>query len=214
MLRRNWQLRSGEGMVKQRRGRRGIQRARRTAVIRRIRFIVEPLGRGEIYPCSPQVVHRTLTELPCDDRYLERIRAIRFLSRKKIRDVRQRGWSTSTNYWTGTIKIFSWPARLWWWQGKRMPRNRRWLWLLFRYRGVVVRTKDGWWSGFWDREDVERLFVEYLLPHEVGHLIRDAKGWSLRRAERTANGFLGYLARRRAQRLSAQGGRAAKASAS
>ena len=184
-------------MTKQRRGWGGVPRTSRTAVIRRIRFIVEPLGRDEIYPCSPEVVRRTLAELPCDDRYLERIRVIRFCSRKNVRDVRQRGWNACSNYWTGTIKIFSWPAKLWWWHGKRMP--RRWLYdrFLFRYGGAVVRTKEGWWTGFWYRGDLERLFVEYLLPHEIGHLIRDAKGWSLRRAERTANGFLGHIERRR-----------------
>ena len=80
---------------------------------------------------------------------------------------------------------------------KRMA--RRWLRdrLLFKYGGGVVRTKEGWWSGFWYREDLERYFVEYVLPHEVGHLVRDSMSWSYRRAERTANGFIGYLARRR-----------------
>ena len=174
----------------------------RIAAIRRIRFIIEPLGRDEVWPCSPQVVRRTLTELPCDDSYLERIRVIRFRSRKKVRDVRRRGWNASTNYLKGRIQIFSWPAGLGWWYGKRMPRD----WLryqrLFQYGAVLVRAKQGWWGGFWHREDLERYFVEYVLPHEVGHLVRDVMSWSYRRAERTANGFVSYLARQRRKRLS------------
>ena len=196
------------------RQRRGVPGATRTAVIRRIRFIVEPLGRDEIYPCSSQVVRRTLAQLPCDDRYLQRIRVIRFRSRARIRNVRQRGWNGSANYWTGTIQIFSWPVGRWSWYGTRMRRDLFRDRLFFQYGGVVMRRKDGWWRGFPYREDLERFFVGYVLPHEVGHLIRDAKGWSFRRAERTANGFLGYLARQRAKRLSAQGGRAAEVSAS
>ena len=150
-----------------------------------------------MYPCSLEDVKRTLKALPCDDRYIERIKAVKFRSGRRRSSCYRRTWWMAAHYWTGTITIFGWPEGGWYWCKRTMPKKLLRQEAFFKYGGAVSKIVDGWWFGWSDRQELSRYFTEWLLPHEVGHLLRDSGRWSHKKAERMANGFLGQIERRR-----------------
>jgi len=167
----------------------------RRNLIRRIVFRIKPLPRGQIYPCTLQDVKRVLEKLPCHDNHLSAVKTIEFSPDKAA------SWAAaSTDLRTRTIRIFSNPSHLWWYVGRRMPWKVLKRELLFRYEALVGKNSNGWWLWWVDRKKRRRYVLEQVLPHEIGHLVcakRHTKSYV--HNERVADGYLGYLRRRKGQ---------------
>jgi hypothetical protein len=129
-------------------------------IIAQIKFIVDRLPDGYIYPCSVQELKKVLTSIP-----LEHLKGI-----KRIRLSAQKVTNADASYNNGTINIYAVPKDVKFVFAEKPPE-----FIVKEYSrfGAKWEAMGDNWYCYWKAENFKKYILEHVLFHELGHHIDD-----------------------------------------
>ncbi|MDQ7824208.1 MAG: hypothetical protein RDV48_15505 [Candidatus Eremiobacteraeota bacterium] len=129
---------------------------RRARSIARIKFVVDRLPEGYIYPCTIQDIKEVLMEIP-----VENTNGI-----KRIRLSHQKVTNADASYCDGTITIYSIPRDFKFIYHEKPPDSMIREYSRFGARWEVLGEH---WYCYWRMEHFRKYILEHVLLHELGH---------------------------------------------
>ena len=152
---------------------------RRTGRIGSIRYIIDPLPKGYIYPCSINDIRAKLGEL--SSKTLRNISVIHLCNQVKMNP------GTDAHIYDGThIRIYPVPEKLRWNYGWNKP-NPALAQERLEFGAYWRKLDDEWWLC-WDKDLVRDYFLNHVLIHEIGHSLDDVH-CGTNRGEKLAEAF-------------------------
>jgi len=152
---------------------------RRTGRIGSIRYIIDPLPKGYVYPCSIDDIRARLRELPTVT--LRNISVIHLCNQVKMNP------GTDAHIYGGThIRIYPVPEKLRRNYGWNKP-NPAIAQERLEFGAYWEKIKGDWWLC-WDRDSLRDYFVNHVLLHEIGHSL-DEMHYGTNRGEKLAEAF-------------------------
>ena len=152
---------------------------RRIGRIARIQYIIDPLPKGYVYPCSIEDIREKLDELPA--RLLRNVSVIHLCNQVKMNP------DVDAHIYNDThIRIYPVPEKLRLSYGRKKPNPA-----LAQERlefGAYWQKIDGKWFLSWDRDCLRDYILNHVLLHEIGHSL-DTINLGARRGEKRAEAF-------------------------
>jgi hypothetical protein len=152
-----------------------------------IRYIVDPLPKGYVYPCSIEDIRRILKELPSV--FLQNVSAIHLCNQVKMNP------GVDAHIYDGSyIRIYPVPDKLRWNHGRKKPSPA-----LAQERlefGAYWQKMDGEWWLCWDKDTLKEYTLNHIFLHEIGHSL-DNHYYGTRRGEKVAEAFAHRVGRNR-----------------
>lgn len=151
----------------------------------RIRFIVDPLPKGFVYPCTIEDIREKLESLPPDT--LRNVSAIHLCNQVKMNP-----GVDAHNYDGSLIRIYPVPEKLRWYYGRRKPNPA-----VAQERlefGAYWQKIENQWFLCWDKDSLKEYVLSHILLHEIGHSL-DNVYYGTSRGEKFAEAFACHLGR-------------------
>jgi hypothetical protein len=128
--------------------------------IEKIKFVIDKLPEGYIFPCSIAEIRKSLMEIPTE--HLSGIKRIR-LSGQKVTNA-------DASYIDGTINIYAIPRDLKFIFTEKPPESLLKEYSRFGARWEVLGEN---WYCYWRLDSFKKYILEHVLFHELGHHIDD-----------------------------------------
>ncbi len=164
-----------------------MARKRRAGRIAKIRYIVDPLPKGYVYPCSIDDIRSAIERLP--KKVLRNVSLIHLSNQVKMNP------GVDAHICDGSeIRIYPVPEKLRWNYGRNKPNPA-----LAQERlefGAYWQTIDGEWWLCWDKDSLRDYALKHVLLHEIGHSL-DNTYYGTNRGERVAEAFAHRLGNNR-----------------
>jgi hypothetical protein len=160
---------------------------RRVGKIAKIHYIVDPLPRSYVYPCSIEDVRKKLEEL--SSRMLSNISVIHLCKQVKMNP------GVDAHIYGGTnIRIYPVPEKFRWNCGRKKP-NPAFAQERLEF-GAYWREIDNEWFLCWGRDSLKEYILNHVLLHEIGHSLDDFH-YGTGRGEKLAEAFAHRIGRNR-----------------
>ena len=156
-----------------------MAKKRRTGRIAHIRYIVDPLPKGYVYPCSVEDIRSKIHEI--SEKMLRNVSLIHLCNQVKMNP------GVDAHICDGSeIRIYPVPEKLRWNYGPKKP-NPAFAQERLEF-GAYWQNIDGDWWLSWDRDSLREYFLNHIFLHEVGHSL-DGIHYGTNRGERLAEAF-------------------------
>jgi hypothetical protein len=152
---------------------------RRTGRIASSRYIIDPLPKGYVYPCSIDDIRTKIGEL--SSKTLRNISVIHLCNQVKMNP------GVDAHIYDGTdIRIYPVPEKLRWNYGWNKP-NPALAQERLEFGAYWRKIEDEWWLC-WDKDSLKGYFLNHVLLHEIGHSLDDVH-CGTNRGEKLAEAF-------------------------
>lgn len=152
-----------------------------------IRFIVDPLPHGYVYPCTIEEIRDKLNSLPSE--MLHNVATIHLCNQVKMNP------GVDAHIYDGShIRIYPVPEKLRWCYGRRKP-NPAWAQERLEF-GAYWEKIDNEWFLRWDRDSLRDYVLNHILLHEIAHSLDDTY-YGTSRGEKFAEAFAHRVGRNR-----------------
>ncbi len=152
---------------------------RRTGRIARIKYVVDPLPAGYVYPCSVADIRERLESLPGE--MLRNVSVIHLCNQVKMNP-----GVDAHIYDSSHIRIYPVPEKLRWNYGRRKPNPA-----VAQERlefGAFWQKIDNQWFLCWDKDHLKDYILNHVLLHEIGHSL-DTIHYGTLKGEKRAEAF-------------------------
>ena len=164
-----------------------MARRRRTGWIANIRYTVDPLPKGYVYPCSIDDIRSKLEDIP--ERIVRNVSLIHLCNQVRMNP------GVDAHIYDGTqIRIYPVPEKLRWNYGVRKP-NPAFAQERLEF-GAYWRKIDGEWWLCWDEDLLREYVLSHVFLHEIGHSLDDIH-YGTNRGEKLAEAFAHRMGRNR-----------------
>lgn len=152
---------------------------RRSHRFAKVRYIIDPLPKGYVYPCTVDEVRRKLDSLGPE--MLRNISVVHLCNQVKMNP------GVDAHICDGShIRIYAVPEKLRWRYGKKKPNpaeaQER---LEF---GAYWQKIDDQWYLCWDGDSLRDYVLNHILLHEIGHSLDDVN-YGTNKGEKFAEAF-------------------------
>ncbi len=150
-------------------------------------FIVDPLPRGYVYPCTIEEIRDKLNSLSPE--MLRNVTTIHLCNQVKMNP------GVDAHIYDGSlIRIYPVPEKLRWCYGRRKP-NPAWAQERLEF-GAYWEKIDNEWFLRWDMDSLRDYVLNHILLHEIAHSL-DNTYYGTSRGERFAEAFAHRVGRNR-----------------
>ena len=164
-----------------------MARKRRIGKIATTRYIVDPLPKGYVYPCSIEDIRKKLEELP--PTMLRNLSVIHLCNQVKMNP------GVDAHIYDGScIRIYPVPEKLRWNYGRRKP-NPAFAQERVEF-GAYWKKIDHEWFLCWDEDSLRDYILNHVLLHEIGHSL-DEVHYGTGRGEKLAEAFAHKIGKNR-----------------
>jgi hypothetical protein len=132
----------------------------RNKALAEIKFVVDKLPDGYIFPCTTGDIKRALQGIPND--HLKGIKRIKLSAQKTV--------NADASYIDGTINIYAIPRDLKFIFAEKPPESMLKEYSRFGARWEMLGNQ---WYCYWRPENFKKYILEHVLYHELGHHIDD-----------------------------------------
>ena len=159
----------------------------RIGKIAKVQYIVDPLPKDYVYPCSIEDIRKKLEELP--SRMLRNLSVIHLCNQVKMNP------GVDAHIYDGTyIRIYPVPDKFRWNYGKKKP-NPAFAQERLEF-GAYWQKIDNEWFLCWDKDSLRDYILNHVLLHEIGHSLDDVH-YGTDKGERLAEAFAHQVGRNR-----------------
>ena len=164
-----------------------MAKKRRSGRLADTQYIVDPLPKGYVYPCSIEDIRRKTEELPAG--MLRNLSTIHLCNQVKMNP------SVDAHIYDGShIRIYPVPEKLRWNYGWKKP-NPAFAQERLEFGAYWQKIDDEWYLC-WDKDSLREYILNHVLLHEIGHSLDDAH-YGTNRGEKLAEAFAHHVGRNR-----------------
>lgn len=164
-----------------------MTKKRRTGKIAGTRYIIDPLPKGYVYPCTIEDIREKLEEL--SPKVLRNLSVIHLCNQVKMNP------GVDAHIYDGShIRIYPVPDKLRWNCGKKKP-NPAFAQERLEF-GAYWQRIDKEWFLCWDKDSLRDYVLNHILIHEIGHSL-DGIHYGTHRGEKLAEAFAHRVGRNR-----------------
>jgi hypothetical protein len=145
----------------------------------KIRYIVDPVPNGYVYPCTIEEIRDKLDSLPAE--MLRNITTIHLCNQVKMNP-----GVDAHIYDSSHVRIYPVPRKLRWCCGRRKP-NPAWAQERLEF-GAYWQKIDNEWFLCWDKDSLRDYILNHILLHEIGHSL-DNTYYGTSKGEKFAEAF-------------------------